>query len=191
MPNQLPFHIQALKREFERRRKKNPQYSLRAYARSLELDPSALCRILAEKQPLSLKAAKRIQGKLNLSSDELHQFLLSVVESKSAETLARAGLKTLPAPSDAVDPQKLQQVVLLTRRFASDLEAIMGTRTIARKVDQLAWMLLAEAAMPVSGVPPDESRSLAEPDFKSHNAMNTQSSTRLAANGLAQASFPE
>src|SRR5947209_6020860 len=41
----LPYHIHILRSELERRRRKNPRYSLRAFSARLGVDPSGLSRI--------------------------------------------------------------------------------------------------------------------------------------------------
>ena len=52
--------VEYLNKTFGERRAKNPSYSLRAFARSLEMDSSTLSAILRSKRPLSAKAAQKI-----------------------------------------------------------------------------------------------------------------------------------
>lgn len=65
--------MQILSKEFEGRKSKNKNYSLRAFARLLEMDPSSLSKILKGLRIPSLKAATKISHKLNLPEEEFHQ----------------------------------------------------------------------------------------------------------------------
>lgn len=60
---------------FEKRKKRNQQYSLRAFAKGLDVSPSQLSQILSGKRKLSIKMAKQIADKLSLSPIEKENFL--------------------------------------------------------------------------------------------------------------------
>ncbi len=60
-----------LKETFEQRKESNHQYSVRAYARDLEIDPTFLLRLLTEKQPLTYKTSFRLAAQLNISIDDM------------------------------------------------------------------------------------------------------------------------
>lgn len=62
-------------REFERRQKKNPSYSLRAFARDLEIPCSRLSEILNRKRGLSQRRAPALADKLYLSPTEKEYFV--------------------------------------------------------------------------------------------------------------------
>ena len=93
--------------EFEARRARNAFYSLRSFARDLELPPSSLSEVLNRKKGLSLKAAQRILGKLQLDEEEQKTFLLSVganhsrskSEKNSAQKKLKEHLSQLPSDS--------------------------------------------------------------------------------------------
>lgn len=55
-----------LQRELLARFKKNPRYSLRAFARSLEIEPSMLSKILRGKRPVSSKVRVRVLSHFGL-----------------------------------------------------------------------------------------------------------------------------
>lgn len=55
---------------FEKRMKKNPAYSLRAFAKSINLSPSYLSRVFSGERPLSLKAFLKISETLDLDPKE-------------------------------------------------------------------------------------------------------------------------
>jgi uncharacterized protein (TIGR02147 family) len=59
--------VDYLKNDLSERCRKNPKYSLRAYARCLDIDSSTLSGIMSRKRPLSLKVARRII--VNLEGD--------------------------------------------------------------------------------------------------------------------------
>jgi len=67
-----------LTEEFERRKQLNSAYSLRAYARDLEISAPRLSQVLRNKQGLSVMAAKQIAKKLKLSDETKEWFCTSV-----------------------------------------------------------------------------------------------------------------
>jgi len=74
-----------LRDELTSRCKLNPRYSLRAFARDLEISPSRLSEILGGKQGLSRPAATKIAAKLGYSEAEQHVFcdLVDSVHARS------------------------------------------------------------------------------------------------------------
>lgn len=74
--------VHVLKEELARRTSQNSRYSLRAFAKLLKVHPSALSRILSEKQPLSLKTAVGVAKQLRLDQNQKLSFLLSVIDEK-------------------------------------------------------------------------------------------------------------
>mgnify|MGYP001145840845 CR=1 FL=1 len=89
--DEMSYHLQLIMNEYKRRAAKNPRYSLRAYASFLNLDPSALSRILAGKQELSVKAGISIVKRLQMSDDEGRKFLLSLIDGRRRNEAARVG----------------------------------------------------------------------------------------------------
>jgi uncharacterized protein (TIGR02147 family) len=63
-----------LQKQFTERCKKNARYSLRAFAKSLELDASTLSQILSGKRKLSAKGTRSICEKLSATPKELQRF---------------------------------------------------------------------------------------------------------------------
>lgn len=76
-----------LRDELTNRCKMNPRYSLRAFARDLELSPSRLSEILSGKQGLSRIAATRVATKLGYSNAECDVFC-DLVDSVHARSQA-------------------------------------------------------------------------------------------------------
>jgi uncharacterized protein (TIGR02147 family) len=71
-----------LAERLEDRRKRNPAYSLRAFARSLQLPAASLSQIMLGKRPLTFKTALRIADRMDFSPKEKRQFLNGVVTEK-------------------------------------------------------------------------------------------------------------
>ena len=69
-------------RELVRRQSKNTRYSLRAFAHQLEIHPSALSRILTNKQDVSLKTCALMVSLIDFSDEDKIKFLVSVAEEK-------------------------------------------------------------------------------------------------------------
>ena len=64
--------LNRLKQEFERRMNLNPAYSMRAYARDLDISVANLSKVLSRKRPISYKMAKLIIHRLSLEVAELN-----------------------------------------------------------------------------------------------------------------------
>lgn len=83
-----PFHITFLAEELRRRKLKNRRYSLRAFATFIDTHPSALSRILAGKQEMSVAIALQIIQKLKLSPEDQERFVFSVAQERYKQTLS-------------------------------------------------------------------------------------------------------
>lgn len=84
----LPTGFRAVLQEsYLRRRGRNPQYSLRAFARDLALSPSRLCEIMKGRESLSRTTAEQVGERLGLTGDERTLFC-DMVEAESARSLA-------------------------------------------------------------------------------------------------------
>ena len=83
-----PFHVEFLKDELVRRQSKNSRYSLRAFAHHLEIHPSALSRILARKQEVSLNCCVVISNVVLFSDGDKIKFLVSVAEERMHQAAA-------------------------------------------------------------------------------------------------------
>ena len=78
----LMFHINhysdILKEEFEHRKYLNPSYTLRSFAKKLDIAPSKVSEVLNKKQGLSEKLALKISEHLNFSEEETDHFVITV-----------------------------------------------------------------------------------------------------------------
>lgn len=75
--------IEKIKSEFEARSKKNPAYSLRAFAQSLDIDSSTLSSLLSGKRTLTQKTALKILNKFDISNIERKELLFASLKNKS------------------------------------------------------------------------------------------------------------
>ena len=64
--NKLLIYLQSA---FAQRKTKNPKYSLRAFAQSLNIDSSTLSAILGGKRPITAKRAVKILERLEIKDD--------------------------------------------------------------------------------------------------------------------------
>ena len=114
----IPVHLAILSREFKHRVTKNPRYSLRAYAGFLGVHPSALSRIFAGKQDLSLRGSIQTANKLALNEEERRLFLQSVSQARTErerKRLSRAlNHETLQPEPIEISPTEYGRILNLT-----------------------------------------------------------------------------
>lgn len=79
-----PFYLYTLRESLSNRQRKNPAYSLRAFASDLEIDSSNLSAILQEKRNLPHKRAGFIAKKLKLAPKESVLFIASTLRRQMA-----------------------------------------------------------------------------------------------------------
>ena len=84
-----------LKAEYERRKVRNRRYSLRAFARLLEVSPGRLSEILARKRFLTPKLGQRISRKLALAPMLDREFLASIERELQTREAFRGDLREL------------------------------------------------------------------------------------------------
>lgn len=81
-----PKHFsEIIENEYHARIKRNLSYSIRAFARDLDISPATLSLIIKKKAGLSPKKAALISKKLQLTGDE-NEFFLDLVQSTCART---------------------------------------------------------------------------------------------------------
>ena len=159
----LPLHVRVLQNELDERKRRNPRYSMRALARLLSIDPSALSRALAGKQDLSLETCRLILEKLNLPMTQARLFIASVSEDKRnrANAILTRALEPRYIDQTDGDPRFEQildseaQVPLAARdvyAFEKDFVSVMdldghflyANETIARSLKAIPCDLIGE-----------------------------------------------
>ena len=83
----VPFYINYLNNELERKIEVNPGYSLRAFAKTLEIDPSQFSKILSRKTIPSLKLTEHILLRLSISEKDRADFITSIAEEQKCKTI--------------------------------------------------------------------------------------------------------
>ncbi len=82
-----PFRI-FVKEELLLRTAKNPSYSLRAFAKSLQVEHSALSKILSGKRSLTPEMIYRISTRLGVSRDQTISYIQNCSEDKRSSIFA-------------------------------------------------------------------------------------------------------
>ena len=106
----MEHYSEILKTHFRVKKAMNNGYSLRAFARDLEILPSQLSKVMQQKQGLSLEAAKRISKRLNLSLQEEEIFLKKVEAWSSRSPKKReAAMEELEEISGSGEKEQLSR----------------------------------------------------------------------------------
>ncbi len=80
----IPYYRAKLLENFASRQRTNPAYSLRAYARFLNIQPASIGAVLKGKRHLAQNEGQRIATKLSLSPSERSKFLRSLRQQKKS-----------------------------------------------------------------------------------------------------------
>lgn len=83
MDQNQTYYVQIMRDHLLERQMANPSYSLRAFARDVDIHPSTLSQILKGKRSLSLKDALSVQKRLSLPAIDQTKFMGSVLRSKA------------------------------------------------------------------------------------------------------------
>lgn len=92
-----------LKKTFDERKAKNPAYSLRAFARSLNMDSSSLSAIMRGKRHVTAKLAKRIIDELGIVDPMEIQTLMMQIISESETVVDDDSLNYRDLAMDAAE----------------------------------------------------------------------------------------
>ncbi|MBS1985672.1 MAG: TIGR02147 family protein [Bdellovibrionales bacterium] len=83
-----PYIVVLIEREFERRKQKNPKYSLRSFGRYLGMDSSTLSSILRGKRKLGVRSVAKFLKLLDVTAAERAAALKSMVGEEVAAPVA-------------------------------------------------------------------------------------------------------
>jgi uncharacterized protein (TIGR02147 family) len=78
----MSTYQQQIRNEYDQRKTRNPNYSIRAFSRFLGISPAQLSQIISGKRPLTPKTAQKIADRLNYSPLERASLLESTLEKK-------------------------------------------------------------------------------------------------------------
>jgi uncharacterized protein (TIGR02147 family) len=122
-----------LKEIFSQKAIQNPQFSMRAFARTLGISPGGLSQILNRKIKLSIDRAHEIASKLQVSSKQVERFL-TLVEIESATNVGR----------------KLELIQKLDRKKGATDLAVDNFNLIASWYGFAILVFVTECASPLS-----------------------------------------
>src|SRR5262245_5035380 len=92
-----------LKKEFQERKSRNPNYSLRSFASSLETEASQLSKILTGKRRASPAVIQKYGMRLKLSHNEILEFQRLATVKKRFPKLGSKQLSYTPLSQDTVE----------------------------------------------------------------------------------------
>lgn len=122
MSDDCPYYINKLILELELRKERNSQYSLRSFARDLDINSGTLTRILQLKRIPSLKLGQQLVVSLKLKDKETSHFLNSLAEEKWKSSLSRVpkDLKKFGSPQSKGTIKNELRIELEKYRALSD-----------------------------------------------------------------------
>lgn len=123
-----------LQQEFVSRCRKNPRYSLRAFAKSLSIEPSPLSAILRGKRPITEKMKKRLGLAIGIPLESLSQFTKS--EANPGTEFQQLTLDSYAIISDWYHYAILELIRL--KSFKPDLTFISKTLSISKTEAHIA-----------------------------------------------------
>lgn len=83
METQTNYYQFKLKETLSLKQRENPQYSLRAFARDLDIHPGTLAKVINGERPLPLKNSKTVMNKLKLGPADQTRFMESLLRRKT------------------------------------------------------------------------------------------------------------
>jgi uncharacterized protein (TIGR02147 family) len=132
--NQADFRL-ILQQEFVKRCQKNPRYSLRAFAKSLSIEPSPLSAILRGKRPLTDKMTNRLGLALGLGLDEVSKFV-QAEKAADGPNYQQLALDSYALISDWYHYAILE--LIRVKSFKPDLSYIAKTLNISKTEAHIA-----------------------------------------------------
>ncbi|MGZ3843673.1 MAG: DUF4423 domain-containing protein [Bdellovibrio sp.] len=135
---------QYLEDELARRSQSYPRYSLRAFARHLEVDSSFLSKILNGKRTVTMRTIRMFGERLNLNPDELKHFGEISRERKMKRKLERL-LDKMPTEEREqstitikVDESRLAEAKEKIKEFRKELAQFLDTGVNEGKAYQIS-----------------------------------------------------
>ncbi len=139
---------QFLEDELARRTQSSPRYSLRAFARHLDVDSSFLSKILNGKRTVTVRTIRMFGERLNLQPEELQKFGEISKERKMKRRLERL-LEKMPSDEReqssielVVDEDKIQMAKDRIKEFRKELAELVGTPATEGKAYQITLSLI-------------------------------------------------
>lgn len=146
----LSGYREQLNAELSRRRMANPQYSLRAFARGLELSPAFVSKLLRGEKDLSMETALSIAEKLGYNETQTVQFcqLVQIAKAKTPGLKgALAGNSNPDAEFSAVSLETFQVISDWYHYAILELASCTGGELTGKQISEKL------------GIPVDEARA--------------------------------
>lgn len=105
--------VEFLNEELRQRRQRNPRYSLRMFARLVNVDASALSKILKGERPLSLPVARRILKALKVDESLKSTLLLAMHEGSQHFPTDESYLSASPISAEQMQHWEFYAVLSL------------------------------------------------------------------------------
>lgn len=147
---------QFLEDELARRSQNYPRYSLRAFARHLEVDSSFLSKILNGKRTVTMRTIRMFGERLNLTPDELLRFGEISREKKMKRKLERL-LERMPTEEReqstitiTVDENRLTEAKEKIKAFRKELAQFLDAGVAEGKTYQISVSLFPVAGFGVN-----------------------------------------
>ncbi|AFY01540.1 TIGR02147 family protein [Bdellovibrio bacteriovorus] len=129
-------------KELERRQRKNPSYSLRAFSRDLEVPCSRLSEILNGKVGLSESRAVNLATKLNLSPSEREFFVdLALSEHARSAVLREMALQRVNAREEAFEKIGEDQFAVISDWYYTAITQILQLKDFEPTAENISRRL--------------------------------------------------
>lgn len=155
--NKLLDFRQYLEDELNRRSQSSPRYSLRAFARHLEVDSSFLSKILNGKRTVTLRTIRMFGERLNMPTEELHRYADISRDRKMKRKLNRL-LDKMPSEEReqstitlTVDEARLTEAKERIKSFRKELAQFLDTSAHQGKTYQISVSLFPVSSYSVQG----------------------------------------
>src|SRR5262245_58028053 len=125
-----------LQAEFDRRRAANRRYSLRAFARSLSIDHSALSQILRGRRRLTLRSVRALAPKLALDAAAVAEHCAAENDAAILDAIGRPNFRADSRWLASMSGIPLDQVnVALQRLLRKGMVVMQSRQTWIRRVE--------------------------------------------------------
>lgn len=85
----IPFYVKIIKEELIKRKKKSSSYSMRAFARDLDINQATLSRVMNGQRSLPLRFVKTVADKITLSAQDRTLFFESIYRKSTSLDLIK------------------------------------------------------------------------------------------------------
>lgn len=142
MENNLPTYIQILKNELERRKRVNNNYSLRSFARFLNLDSGVLSAILKNKRRLPKDKINYISERLKLEEEEKKYFIKSLLSEQKLKSKKSIALIKNQSTEWSLKDSHFVEENELTKKILSEWEyfAFLSLMDTVRFKNDIKWI---------------------------------------------------